>query len=249
MKLPGRARTLLLFAYFLISINNIVAQLSPGDSLFYQKAVSNLVSLYHQSSGDQSGIYSGTQYGGYPFSFTEGHPFFYTDKSGTGSVLYDGVLYENVQLQYDELKEVVVMQDASHRIQLVNERIAAFTVFNNRFIRLERDSLNRSLVSTGFYNLLYEGNVSALKKETKELREELRSNGEGIQRYIDVRKYYYIKKNNEYYPVKNKKSVTGIYADHKKEIQQFIRKNKLSFRKAPDEMLVKVTEYYDRLIK
>jgi hypothetical protein len=249
MALPVRARILLFFFSFPISITTTVAQLSPADSIFYQKAIGNVVSLYYQSLGDQSGLYNGTQYGGYPFSFTEGHPFFYTDKPGNGSIVYDGLLYGNVQLQYDELKEVVIMQDASHRIQLVNERIAGFTVFSNQFIRLERDSLNRALVATGFYNLLYDGNVSALAKEMKGLREELRSNSEGILRFIDVKRYYYIKKKNEYYPVKSKKSLRGIFADHKKEIQQFIKKNNLSFRKNPDEMLIKVTEYYDRLIK
>jgi hypothetical protein len=249
MKLPVRARVLLFFFSFPISVTTIVAQLSPADSIFYQKAVNNAISLYHQSSGDQSGLYNGIQNGGYLFSFTEGNPFFYSDKPGAGTVVYDGVLYENLQLQYDELKEVIIVQDASHRIQLLNERISGFTVFNNRFTRLEKDSLSSALVSTGFYNLLYEGKVSVLKKEIKELREELRSSSEGILRFIDVKKYYYIKKNNEYYAVKNKKSVLGIFADHRKEIQQYIRKNKLSFRKNPDETLVKTSGYYDRLIK
>jgi len=247
MKLPGIASFLILTVFFLFPAISLVAQSSADDSVLYQKAINNLVSLYHQSEGDQTGLYNGSQYGGFPFTFKEGHPFFYDGKPGTGSIVYEDVLYENVLLQYDEIQEAVVMEDSSRRIQLLNERIRQFSVFNNAFIRIVKDSLSNALVKTGYYNLLYEGRNRLLKKEIKTVREDITT--EKVIYYVDLHEYYYIKKDNTYYAVNSKRNVLKIFGDRKKEVQQYIRKNKLSYRKDRDNMLIKVTAYYDQLIK
>jgi len=249
MKLPGTVRILLFTASFSLFANKITAQLSADDSSFYQKAVNNAVTLYYRSLGDQSGLYNGSQYAGYLFTFKEGHPFFYTDISSSGSIVYDNVFYPDVHLLYDEVAEVIIFQDTTHRIQLLTDRISRFSILGNNFIRLVKDSLSHSIVNTGFYNLLYEGNVSVLKKEVKTLHEDIRSNSEGLLRYIETKQYYYFKKNNEYYPVNGKNDVLDIYKDRKKEIQQYIKSNKLNFRNDRDNALTKVTAYYDQLTK
>lgn len=224
-----------------------MAQSAADDSVFYRKSVDHLIALYQQSSGDQTGLYNGSQYGAYAFLFAEGHPFFKENKPGTGSVVYDNVLYENVLLQFDEVQEVLVMDSASRRIQLLNERISQFRLFNNHFIRIIKDTGNAVLVRTGFYDLLYEGNTSLLKKEEKIIRDDV-ATGE-LLRFIDIHEFYYLKRNNTYYSIQNKKSVLSFFKDHKKDIRQYIRKNKLSYRKDKDNMLAKVTAYYDQLTK
>ncbi|MEO5681534.1 MAG: hypothetical protein ABIQ88_02775 [Chitinophagaceae bacterium] len=247
MKLPVTTGLLFIFIFSILPVKSVLAQSTPDDSLLYNKAVSHLVNLYHQSAGDQSGLFNGSQYGGYPFSFTEGNPFFREDKPGFGSVIYDGVLYEKLRMQFDEVKDVLFTQDSARRIQLLNERIDRFTLFNNNFIRIVKDTENTVLIRTGFYNLLYEGNTSLLKKEEKHIREDV-SSGE-LRRFIDVSEYYYLKKNNLYYAVKSKRNLLDIFNDRKKDIKQFIAKNKLSYRKDKQNMLTQTTAYYDQLIK
>ena len=249
MKLTGITSLLLLIVSFFISTEKTAAQLSSDDSVFYQKAINNAIAVYHQSIGDQSGLYNGIQYIGYPFTFKEGHPFFYTPDLSAGSVTYDGVYYANVLLRYDEIAEVVIIQDSIHRLQLHSSRISRFTVANNTFIRIVKDSLGANLEKTGFYNLLYEGNTSVLKKEIKRIREEVQNTTDGVQRFIDEKKYYYIKKPNGYFTVNRKKDVFKILKDHKKEIQQYIKANDLSFKHDKDNLLIKVSAYYDQLTK
>lgn len=250
MKSGGIVNTFLLIAFFTFITTSIKAQLSASDSVFYQKAINNTKAIYHQSIGDQTGLYNGSQYAGYLFAFKDGgHPFFYIDAFSKGTIVYDNILHPAVKLKYDEVKEVVVFEDTTHRIQLVGERISRFSISGNDFVRITKDTVQNASVSTGFYQLLYDGNMAVLKKEVKSIREVLVSNTEGIYRYIDVKKYYYVKRANEYYAVKRKKSVLEFYKDKRKELQQYIKRNKLNFKRDPDTFLVQTSAYYDQLIK
>lgn len=229
--------------------NKTIAQLSADDSIFHSIAISNAVALYYRNIGDQSGLYNGSQYGDYPFKFKEGHPFFYTDSPTTGSIVYDSVFYPDVKLLYDEVANAIIFQDASHRIQLINERITRFTIWDNHFIRIVKDSLSSAPISPGFYNILYEGRVSVLKQEVKKINEDVSSSAEGVQRFIEEKKYYYIKKKNEYFKVNGKNDLLNIYKDQKKRIRQCIKDNNLSFKNDPDNMLIKVSTCYGQFTK
>jgi hypothetical protein len=145
------------------------------------------------------------------------------------------------------VQDALIMDSSSRRIQLLNERITQFMLFDDKFIRIVRDTENTVLVRTGFYDLLYEGKVSLLKKEEKIVRDDV-TTGE-LLRFIDIHDYYYIKRNNSYYNINNKKNLFSIFKDRKKDIRQYIRKNKLSYRKDRDNMLAKATAYYDQLTK
>ncbi len=250
MELKGISKIASIGLLFSLYSIKILAQFSSSDSSLYQKSVSNAVGLYFASIGDQSGLLNGNQYVAYSFSFKEGgHPFFSKDSLATGSIVYNNVLYSDVQLLYDEVGDFLVFADRIRRIKLLTERVTAFTLYNTNFIRIEKDSLNPMLISTGFYSLLYDGKITLLKKEIKAISEETVSATDGIVRFIRVKKYYYIKKNNNYYQVKRKKDLSEIFKDNKKEVQQFIKNNKLSFKKDRDNLLIKVSAFYDQLTK
>lgn len=240
-----------LFLFLLLAYaSKLTAQTVSEDSLLYQRAIDNAVALYHKSIGNQSALYNGSQYVPYSFKFKEGgHPFFFKDVFTKGSIIYDNVLYPDIQLLYDEVGDFIILKDSFHYTKLISQRIAGFSFLSNKFIRIEKDSLSRSLISTGFYNLLYAGKVLVLKKEVKTISEEAVSSSEGLLRSIQISHYYYIKKNNEYFPIRSKKSLLAVFKDQKNEIQQYIKNNNLNFRKDRDNMLAKVSAFYDQLIK
>jgi len=248
MRASGPSGFLLICVILSTFAIEISAQPTSSDNVFYKNAVNNAIKLYHQSSGDQSGIYNGSQYGGYNFSFKEGHPYFSTDQFNMGSIVYDGVLYDSVMLLYDEIIEVVVMQNVVIRVQLITDKISGFKVNNNNFIRIVKDSNSSALISTGFYNLLYNGDITLLKKEVKSIREQI-SNIDGLQRFVDQKIHYYIKDADGYHAIKRKKDLLALFKSHKKQVQQYIRENHLSYRKDRDNTLIKVTAYYDGLKK
>ena len=229
----------------LTHFNTSNAQFSIKDSLIYTEAIKNLVATYHNNIGDQTGKYNGSQNAGYTVSFYEGHPYFFKDELSKGSITYDNAVFDNVELLYDEVKDWVILQDSTHRIQLVSERLQGFTVFNQPFIRLEKDA-NTPIVASGFYQVLYDGATKLYKKEVKNIKEKF-SNTPELTVLFEKTFYYYIKKGNRFYPIVKKKDFLKIFNDKGKELNDFISNTKLNFRKDKDNTLTKLLTYYDQL--
>jgi hypothetical protein len=250
MYLRSQIRFFLTIMFFLLPVVHTWAQSqsSENDSILLAKTINNALTVYYQLAGDQSRLYNGTEYTGYPFPFVEGSPFFLTSQEQSSSIIYDNVEYKDVDLQYDEMMGVVIMQDENHRIQLSNDRISSFTIGNYDFIRIVRDSLSQTVPETGFYNILYEGNLTILKKEIKTIRQ-IYSYSQEITRVIDLKTNYYFRKNNEYTQINNQKELLNFFPNRKKEIQHYIKTNKLNFKKDTDNLLVKVAVYYDQQTK
>lgn len=245
----NKIRVVFLWAGYLLffSSSNLFAQdtAEPGSS-FYQQALANTIAIYHHSFGNQSALYNGSKYGGYPFRMQEGQPFFNSTQPAVGSVSYDGILYDSVLMQYDEIIDRLLINDQANWIQLLTKKVDHFNLFNSDFIPLEMDSTNTNLVSSGFYNLLYSGKISLLKKQIKSIREVI-SSGLELQRFVDTKDYYYLQKDNRLFQIKSRKEFYKILGNRKKEMQQFIKANKLNFRKDRQNMLTKLTAYYDSL--
>lgn len=228
--------------------NTIVAQTGVTDTSFYRKAVNNVISVYHQTVGDQSRLFDGTQYANYLFSFADRkHPFFLSSAFSDGSIVYNQVFYTNIHLLYDEVAGVLVFQDSSHRIQLHNERISAFSILDNHFIRLEKDSLNTEGGETGFYQVLYNGTTQVLKREIKTITQDISSIAVGVVGNIKVKRLYFIKIGNTYVSIKKEKDLRNALKDREKDLQQYIKSHKLSFKRDIDNTLIQVAAYYDQL--
>ena len=231
-----------------LSFKNVYAQDISVDSSFYKKALIYTEKVYHDSYGDQSALYNGSKYAQYQFRFKEGHPFFYSAEPAVGEVIYDGIRYDSIMMSYDETKDVLVINDFGNRIQLLNEKIEQFKIFNSNFIRIEKDSSSNELVSSGFYNVLSEGNLTFLKKQVKTVREVIIGSNELI-RVIDEKNYYYIKKNDRMFLLKSSNDLYKLMGDRKKEVQQFVKENKLKFSNDKQDMLTKATLYFNSLKK
>jgi hypothetical protein len=206
------------------------------------------VALYYQSAGDQSRLYTAPNIRGILTLLLKVRPSFAKPQEQKGSIYYDNVEYADVNLICDEMMGVIILKDENHRIQLSNERISRFTIWNYSFIRIVNDSLSTGTPETGFYNILYEGNLSVLKKEIKTIRQ-IYSYSQEITRVIDVKTNYYFRKNNSYWLIRNQKELLNYFPDRKKEIQHYIKTNKLNFKKDPDNLLVKVAVYSDQQTK
>ena len=162
--------SIILFCCFLFPLR-LLAQLSANDSAMHTAAVYNTIRQYHQFISNMAPLYNGPQYVEYDTRIHEGfHPFFQSAGFNPASIMYDHILYEKVPLKYDLVKNELVIKDPSgtFRFSPSNGKISYFKVLNHTFIRIVRDSSNRSVINTGFYDLLYNGNhLVLLQKETK----------------------------------------------------------------------------------
>ena len=165
-----------------------------------------------------------------------------------GTVEYDSMLYQHVPILFDEVKEAVIIKDVwgSKKIQLNTEKVTGFSLLNHHFVKLVQDSSGKSPIRSGFYDVLYQGNINVYKRQTKKVLESI-TMSEGLKRKIDEQNNYFIKKESTFYAVTKKRDVLNITQDKRKEIQQYIKKNKLNIRKNKETALVQIAAYYDQL--
>jgi hypothetical protein len=233
------------FYFFIFALfqNTLFAQ----DSSSAQLSQANAVAFYNRYIGENAHLYNGSEYVAYDFRI-KGHPYFMTNLLQAGDVNCEGITYPSVNVSYDIIRDELITNryDANFRIKLPNEKIAYFTLLNHFFIRLIGDSAAKSIISTGFYDRLYDGKTKLFAKRKKKIQEKV-SFEEGDQLWFAETDQYYLFKDNRYYEVQNKASLLDALKDRKKDLKKFIRKNKLRFKEDIENTIVKTVQYYDQL--
>ena len=162
----------------------IPARGQQPDSSFTTASVHNAIGVYHQKLQRSAGLYNGAEYADYVFNFQDGSPYFGSKDSVAGSVTYDGVLYENVLMKYNELQDAVIIWYNNDAVQLLNEKISDFRIGAHSFTRIIKDNQSKGLAGTGFYEKLYPGKSMILKKTVKTMQQKT-DVSEGVLRFID----------------------------------------------------------------
>ncbi len=225
----------------------VLGQQPNVDTTFVHAAYNHAVALYHGAIGNQAIIYNGAQYIGYPFKFETGHPYFLADQNHPGNIVYEQVAFPNLELRYNMVADIVVLVQSNRWIQLASSQISAFTVANHQFIKVEPDNNFKNTPSVGFYEVLYQQQTSVLKKEIKKIKEDVRLPPEGVVRYIYSNTSYYILNNQQYFKIRNKRSMVKAMADKKQAIDKYIRTNRLKYKSNPEQTLTAVAAYYDEI--
>ena len=243
-------RVVLPILFFLNSFK-VFPQKFVADSSGQSPAMQGALNSYHQFLSPENGLYNGSQYTYntyYPFTINEGNPFFFSKNFEAGSVFYDNVLYKSVPLLYDIIKDELLINDPSRAyiIRLNNSRIAWFKLWGHTFVWLMNDSTANSSLNTGFYLLIYNGKTSLYARDTKSFKENTASI-QGLNKYVVESIDYFIEKDNRFFLLKNKKSLLNVMNNKKKEVTQFIKKNRLNLRKDKVNALTKVVAYYDEI--
>jgi len=213
-----------------------------------QEAQAAAQSFYSNSLAEQSGIYRGVGYTGFPLRLKNGHQFFETTDPVNGSVYYDGMLYKDIPMWYDLVKNQLIVKyvDQFSMITLHNELIDEFSIFNHHFIHLGRDATGKGTLTDGFYDLVYDGKSQVLVKRSKGTLKEVNSSGVFIT-ILKQKNEIYLKKDGVYFPVATKASVLKVLGSQHKKIQDFLKKNKIKFRKDPEGSITKMVSYFDQI--
>lgn len=230
------------------SVGHLKAQLSSKDSSLLKSSINNVLSVYDQNIGEQSGKFNGSQNIGYPIGVIEKNPYFQSANFAKGYILYNQVYYPHVNLIYDEAADLVVLQDSSHKIELISEKLEGFGIGDSKFQYLvKKDGNSNDLLRTGFYEVLVEGNANLYKKESKKITEKIV--GTDLSYQIETSTYYYLLKQNRFTEIQSKKTIFRLFKDKEKELRRYTKVKHLSYRKDKDNMLSNVVEYYNLLTK
>jgi hypothetical protein len=222
-------------------------QSKQEDSILFQTALTHTLTVYYDQLADQSRLYNGSLYQGYNYVFREGSPYFLgSQATRVGSVEYDSMLFINVPLIYEDYRQKLVAVDQGFRLQLINERVNSFFIAGHHFVRVFQDPRFKGLIDGGFYELLYSGRTAVLKRTKKNMQEVLSTN-EGSIWNVNESKSYFIHTGGTWIYIRSRKDLLNILDNRRKEIQRFIKKNKLNYRKDRDNTLIQVAGYYDQI--
>ncbi|MDP9230846.1 MAG: hypothetical protein M3O67_09280, partial [Bacteroidota bacterium] len=241
-------KTSVIFVIVLLLYVRLSGQGLQPDSSSSLPAFKSIVDFYNKSLSEQLHLYNGKEYKDYPYQFNEGHPYFLSNNWSKGTLNYDGEHYEEVPMLYDVVQDelVILHFDNRSKICLVKEKISSFSLLAHSFVNIQPKNINSSTITEGFYDLLYAGQVSLFAKRTKNIQTFYRQSVSEIK--IFKKDHYNLLKKNIYYPVSSKRSFLQQLTDKRKEIQQYIKKNRLSFKNDVENAMVKILAYYDQIM-
>jgi hypothetical protein len=204
------------------------------------------VDFYSKFIGEDSHLYNGSEHAPYDFRI-RGDAYFESNLLTKGFIKYDEVLYPMVNMAYDIVRDEVTTNryNENFRIKLVSEKIAYFSVFNHYFTRLVHDSINKSFITTGFYDVLHDGKIKFLSRRQKKIMEKVTAD-EGDQLWFEENDLFIVQKEGNYYQIKDKSELFNLFKDRKKELKRYLRKSKIKFNKNPEYAILKTVEYFDQ---
>src|SRR4029078_599628 len=128
----------------------------------------------------------------------KGTPYFGPEGWQQGTVLYDGILYRNVPVKYDMVKDLLLVGHPNGYtvLSLFSPRVDSFSFAGHRFHYMK----DRKDLPPGFYELMKEGKVSCLVKRAEKIDENVLSPDRGEQ-FVSADEYFVMKDGN-YYRIK-----------------------------------------------
>lgn len=216
---------------------------APDSSTF--AAYKNAVNTYYNYTDKQARLYNGWLHIGYSTKI-EGVAYYENANWKNGTVVYDGLEFNNVNMLYDLYQDELIIQHF-HKLMLTlhSVKISSFKFDGHYFVRYLRDSTVKGSPATGFYEVLHEGKTRMMAKRIKLLEETIT---DVLEQKFTQKNFYYIYSNNTWYNVKNYKDLRKlILKDKSSEIRQYLRKNKIKFRKEKERALILSLQQFDAL--
>ena len=238
-----RVRTIaLVFILSAFAVCRCSAQNLPPDSLRYSDAAKQVIGQFKTTIADQSELYNGAQYELYPPA-NKG-TFYFLDKNYCVPSLihYNDTWYKNIPILYDVHNDVMVSIADNNLYAMRSEKVSDVYLLDHHFIYKDADPLNN--LPAGFYDLLYGGRSAVLVKRAKKVDE---SKATEII-YEDITDIY-VKKGDKYFPVSSKGSVMDVFKDKNRELNQYLKDNKIKFNKDREGAITRLARYYDQINK
>lgn len=181
-------------------------------------------------------------------SESSGHPYFLDPGWKKGSVCLDGVLFENLLLRYDISSDQIVLNTSGLTgsfLQLVikNGQIEYFTM-NGALFKPFTHPL--TMTGTGFCQVLVDDGVKLLLLKSKNLK----VTAGGISDFVyQLNRESFLEINGEIKKYRGRNSAYRLFPELKPQLKDFIRVEKLSFRRMNMEDHRKLIEYCNTLLE
>ncbi|MDL2255438.1 hypothetical protein LJC44_01730 [Parabacteroides sp. OttesenSCG-928-G06] len=226
--------------------------LLASEPLFAQEIRQSLpegdIREYQQKVGEYALPFNGKEQSGYYLNLTN-HPYWYTDELVPGDLLYNNILYKDVLMRFDLYRDefIVRMPNKPFLIVLEYEKFGqaflhGYTVVSSLKYQLKNAPAGK------YHILLHEGEFPVIKSYGSTLDEKIVDRS--IEHTFRFAEKIYVSKDNTCYQVSRKSALLKLFPDKKKELEAYIKQNKLKFNKLQKETsILRVVEYYETLMR
>lgn len=208
--------------------------------------VESKAGAYLTAVGNLPVFYSGKEEVKYLASILN-HPYMDTNEYREGTLSFDNVVYPHVWMRLNVNRDELIVMTPDKRINVVlpADRVDYAVLPEYTFFYLQANNSGKTLPK-GYYARLFDGAYPVWKRSAKILSET--TNGLVLERKFQEKTTYYIYKDGRYHTVSGKSSVLGLFKSHKKELNEFIKQNGLSFSAdSRAYAIVAVVRYYESL--
>ena len=175
----------------------------------------------------------------------KGSPNFDWNESIDTRLFVKGRPYFNVSLKYDLVKDKLilskVLEDGYKRQLVLNSTfVDSFYLGNHAFINFYNQ--NEIPHQFEYFEKIYAGKKLFLKKYRKKFIT-VYNNWYPDGKYSSQQYTYYIHYRGSLAKVNSKKAFLSVYDSYRKEIRKFMRKNKIKYKSATKEELIKLMTF------
>jgi hypothetical protein len=184
-----------------------------------------------------TGLANGTEYIEQHIVKNNKHKYLDTPQYQTGTVVYEGQPYFDVDLKYNIYDDLLIVRipttGGSAAFELHKEKVSSFTIKNSSFISVKKTQNAKPR----FYEVLLDGDhFYLLKKHLKKARKHLDQNFTYFEFEKDSPEYL-LSINGDYHNVNSRKSIRKLFPDQEEQIRNFYRSNSSLQKSDPDTFL------------
>jgi len=174
------------------------------------------------------------------------HPYLGADKHVQGTLCYNEVVYHDILMRLDLNRDelTVFSPDKRYHIVLEIEKFN-YAIFNGYTIITSMDESNVD----SKYRILLKDGVYPVVKQYKGRVEAEQVSAIAIKQYFRFKEQFFVYINGIAYQVKNKNALLKLFPDKKKELNEFAKKQKLSFwEQNIEHAIIALVNHYESLI-
>lgn len=155
---------------------------------------------------------------------------FYNDNyPSNGSLVYDGVFFPSIEMQYDlYIQQVIVLhktKNASRYISIDTDKVSKFSINEFKFTRIADDSI----MDNGIYELVFSGADSKVLVKRIKNRKEKVVEGKNVLVFSEENIYFLQNKFGTFH-IYNRKSLFKAYQNSER-MRKLVKKNKIKISK------------------
>jgi hypothetical protein len=235
------------------SNRNVTGRNGMTDSEIAAGQKEYLEKMYYKTFVTSNDFVDGKEYFNYAYK-SKNSPLLSSAKNFNAVLFMDGRKYDNIKLQYDSYIDEVLYSDTSRvinyqfpKVVLKKDAVDGFILISGidsmKFgnFKFLNDSVNKT--DGGYYEIVYNGPSRCLIKHRAIL---YISEARNEYKYSPEK---FILRDGNYHKIRNNKELLKLFSNQSRDINTFLRRNRINVRKAGREELAETLKYCDALVK